>query len=193
MGKSKANDFMYRLGKLSPRFAKIMEATELETREGVREGVIVGGGTTSEDATREIASVLVAGHTDAGKRARRSPTESGRSFSIHSAPFAPFRSVAHRSDTVCVKCKTQHRHAWMEHSAWRCVAGQAGGSMPRRLALARANMFNTCSQPPDITFSFTFSFGLPHRRSSWLNRANPGGERTHRCWCTCPRIKWWCG
>ena len=64
-----------------------MEATELETREGVREGVEVGGGTTSEDATREIASVLVADHTDAGKRARRSPTESGRSFSIHSAPF----------------------------------------------------------------------------------------------------------
>ena len=91
MGKSKANDFMYRLGKLSPRFAKIMEATELETREGVREGVEVGGGTTSEDATREIASVLVAGHTDTGKSARRgarrSPTQRGRPFSIHSAPF----------------------------------------------------------------------------------------------------------
>ena len=85
MGKSKANDFMYRLRKLSPRFAKIMEATELETREGVREGV-VGGGTTPEDATRATTSILVVGHTDAGKCARRSPTESGRSFSIHSAP-----------------------------------------------------------------------------------------------------------
>ena len=54
-----------------------MEATELETREGV---MGVGGGTTPEDATRETASVLVVGHTDAGKRALRSPIESGRSF-----------------------------------------------------------------------------------------------------------------
>ena len=59
----------------------------METREGVREGVGVGGGTTPEDATRETASVLVAGHTDAGKRARRFLTESGRPFSIHSLPF----------------------------------------------------------------------------------------------------------
>ena len=66
-----------------------MEATELATREGV----MVGGGTTPEDTTSETASVLVVGHTDAGKRARRSPIESGRSFQTN-CDTIPFRSVA---------------------------------------------------------------------------------------------------
>ena len=74
-----------------------MEATELETREGVREGVEVGGGTTSEDATREIASVLVAGHTDAGKCARRFLTN--RKWSSLFNPF-PSALCCPRSDIV---------------------------------------------------------------------------------------------
>ena len=61
----------------------MMEATELATREGV----IVGDGAPPEDATRETTSVLSGFHTDAGKRARRFLTESGRPFSIHSLPF----------------------------------------------------------------------------------------------------------
>ena len=60
--------------------------------------VMVVSGATPEDITNETARMLDVGRTDAGKCARRSPTESERLFSLQFSIHSALR--CHESDTV---------------------------------------------------------------------------------------------
>ena len=91
---------MYRLRKLSSnvskfQFAKIMEATELATREGV----IVGSGAPPEDATRETTTVLSVDRTDA-RHLCKSQRLCGRTDPLILRGHGVLSSVVHINRTI---------------------------------------------------------------------------------------------